>query len=112
MTDEGCEPGVPGAGGFAVDARDGRVGRVTGRSGPNVRLRPPGGGPEWDCPPEAVRPGVATGSGAAGPGDGDQQGGAAAALRPGRAGRCTRGGGAGPSSGSGPPPFGGVRRVT
>ncbi|MCX4489622.1 MULTISPECIES: hypothetical protein [Streptomyces] len=56
MTGEGSEPGAPGAGGFAVDARDGRVGRVTGRSGPNVRLRPPGGGPEWDCPPEAVRP--------------------------------------------------------
>lgn len=56
MTGEGSEPGLPGAGGFAVDARDGRVGRVTGRSGPNVRLRPPGGGPEWDCPPEAVRP--------------------------------------------------------
>ncbi|WP_406148385.1 hypothetical protein [Streptomyces anulatus] len=56
MTGEGSEPGAPGAGGFAVDARDGRVGRVTGRSGPNVRLRPPGGGPEWDCPSEAVRP--------------------------------------------------------
>lgn len=56
MTGEGCEPGTPGPGAFAVDARDGRVGRVTGRSGPNVRLRPPGGGPEWDCPPESVRP--------------------------------------------------------
>ncbi|MFH9393676.1 hypothetical protein [Streptomyces sp. NPDC017413] len=61
MPAEGGEPGVPAAGGFAVDARDGRVGRVTGRAGPNVRLRPPGGGPEWECPPEAVRaasPGV------------------------------------------------------
>ncbi|UZI29678.1 hypothetical protein N7925_15435 [Streptomyces sp. CA-278952] len=56
MTGDGCGPGVPEAGGFVVDARDGRVGRVTGRSGPNVRLRPPGGGPEWECPPEAVRP--------------------------------------------------------
>ncbi|MFJ8249484.1 hypothetical protein [Streptomyces sp. NPDC094466] len=56
MTGEGHEPGAPEAGGFAVDARDGRVGRVTGRAGPNVRLRPPGGGPEWDCPPDAVRP--------------------------------------------------------
>ncbi|MGW7096113.1 hypothetical protein [Streptomyces sp. NPDC054874] len=56
MTGDGYGPGVPEAGGFAVDARNGRVGRVTGRSGPNVRLRPPGGGPEWECPPEAVRP--------------------------------------------------------
>lgn len=56
MTGEGCEPGAPEPGAFAVDARDGRVGRVTGRSGGNVRLRPPGGGPEWECPPESVRP--------------------------------------------------------
>ncbi|MFH8886228.1 hypothetical protein [Streptomyces californicus] len=61
MTGEGSAPGAfaagtPEAGGFAVDARDGRVGRVVGRSGPNVRLRPPGGGPEWECPSEAVRP--------------------------------------------------------
>ena len=27
-----------------------------GRVGPYVQLRPPGGGAEWDCPPEAVRP--------------------------------------------------------
>ncbi|MEU8703432.1 hypothetical protein AB0C61_38440 [Streptomyces sp. NPDC048680] len=50
---EACTP-EPGS--FAVDARDGRVGRVTGCVGPCVRLRPPGGGPEWDCPPDAVRP--------------------------------------------------------
>ncbi|MER7696636.1 MULTISPECIES: hypothetical protein [unclassified Streptomyces] len=56
MAGEGDEPGAPEPGAFAVDVRDGRVGRVTGRSGPNVRLRPPGGGPEWDCPAEAVRP--------------------------------------------------------
>ncbi|MFJ6609120.1 hypothetical protein ACIQPT_02485 [Streptomyces sp. NPDC091289] len=56
MTGEGCESGTPEPGAFAVDARDGRVGRVIGRSGPDVRLRPPGGGPEWDCPPESVRP--------------------------------------------------------
>jgi hypothetical protein len=56
MTDEGSEPGTPEPGAFAVDTRDGRVGRVTGRSGPDVRLRPPGGGPEWDCPPGSVRP--------------------------------------------------------
>ncbi|MFG3406853.1 hypothetical protein [Streptomyces sp. NPDC048142] len=56
MTGEVGEPCTPEPGSFAVDERDGRVGRVAGRSGPNVRLRPPGGGPEWDCPPEAVRP--------------------------------------------------------
>ncbi|MDQ0986017.1 hypothetical protein [Streptomyces sp. V2I9] len=56
MTGEGCAPGAPEAGAFAVDARDGRVGRVVGRSGPGLRLRPPGGGPEWECPSEAVRP--------------------------------------------------------
>ncbi|WP_228989553.1 hypothetical protein [Streptomyces sp. DH8] len=66
MTGEECAPGAsgtgapeagaPGAGAFAVDARDGRVGRVVGRTGPTVRLRPPGGGPEWECPCDAVRP--------------------------------------------------------
>ncbi|WP_328949778.1 hypothetical protein OG778_18460 [Streptomyces sp. NBC_00184] len=49
---EACTP-EPGA--FAVDARDGRVGRVMGRVGPYVQLRPPGGGAEWDCPPGCVR---------------------------------------------------------
>ncbi|MFJ1900911.1 MULTISPECIES: hypothetical protein [unclassified Streptomyces] len=58
MVGEGSEPEecTPEPGSFAVDVRDGRVGRVTGRVGPYVRLRPPGGGPEWDCPPESVRP--------------------------------------------------------
>ncbi|MFH8438223.1 hypothetical protein ACH4A3_23740 [Streptomyces sp. NPDC018007] len=61
MTGEGCAPdaseaAAAGAGAFAVDARDGRVGRVVGRAGTNVRLRPPGGGPEWECPSDAVRP--------------------------------------------------------
>ncbi|MFG2227468.1 hypothetical protein [Streptomyces sp. NPDC048644] len=40
---------------YVVDARDGRVGRVMGQEGPYVQLRPPGGGREWDCPPDAVR---------------------------------------------------------
>ncbi|MBT2398491.1 hypothetical protein [Streptomyces sp. ISL-100] len=40
---------------YAVDVRDGRVGRVMGRVGTYVQLRPPGGGKEWDCPPEDVR---------------------------------------------------------
>lgn len=56
MTGEEREPGTPEPGSFAVDARDGRVGRVMDRAGPSVRLRPPGGGPEWDCPPDVVRP--------------------------------------------------------
>ncbi|MFE9398411.1 hypothetical protein [Streptomyces flavidovirens] len=51
---------TPGAeavtGEYAIDMRDGRMGRVMGRVGPYVQLRPPGGGKEWDCPPEDVRP--------------------------------------------------------
>ncbi|WP_411079725.1 hypothetical protein [Streptomyces sp. cmx-18-6] len=61
MTGEGpepwtSEPGAAGPGPFAVDGRDGRVGRVMGRAGEEVRLRPPGGGPEWACPAALVRP--------------------------------------------------------
>ncbi|RPK46302.1 hypothetical protein EES39_13810 [Streptomyces sp. ADI92-24] len=58
MVGEGgdLEACVPEPGSFAVDVRDGRVGRVMGRVGPYVQLRPPGGGSEWDCPPDAVRP--------------------------------------------------------
>ncbi len=51
--DERCTP-EPGS--FAVDGRDGRVGRVMGRAGEDVRLRPPGGGPEWSCPADTLRP--------------------------------------------------------
>ncbi|AKJ12397.1 hypothetical protein ABB07_20900 [Streptomyces incarnatus] len=36
--------------------RSGRVGEVMGRVGGRVRLRPLGGGREWDCPPESVEP--------------------------------------------------------
>ncbi|MEU2826256.1 hypothetical protein ABZ763_29340 [Streptomyces bacillaris] len=50
------EVAVPAAGAFAVDGRDGRVGRVVERSGDQVRLRPPGRGPEWACPAEDVQP--------------------------------------------------------
>ncbi|MER5684665.1 hypothetical protein [Streptomyces sp. NPDC002205] len=56
MAGEGLEPCTPKPGTYAVDARDGRVGRVMGRVGPYVQLRPPGGGAEWDCPPESVQP--------------------------------------------------------
>ncbi|MFF1355623.1 hypothetical protein [Streptomyces sp. NPDC058297] len=41
-------------GAYVIDVRDGRVGQVMGREGGYVQLRPPGGGREWDCPPEAV----------------------------------------------------------
>ncbi|MBT2391176.1 hypothetical protein ACFO9E_15655 [Streptomyces maoxianensis] len=41
---------------YAVDVRSGRVGQVMGREGGYVQLRPPGGGKEWDCPAEDVRP--------------------------------------------------------
>jgi hypothetical protein len=38
-----------------VDTRTGRIGRVTGRAGPRLRLRPLKGGRSWDCPAESVR---------------------------------------------------------
>ncbi|MFD8690388.1 hypothetical protein [Streptomyces sp. NPDC059651] len=53
---DGLEACTPEPGSFAVDARDGRIGRVMGRVGASVRLRPPGGGAAWDCPPASVRP--------------------------------------------------------
>ncbi|MFE7621659.1 hypothetical protein [Streptomyces sp. NPDC057496] len=55
MNGEGTEGRAPEPGSFAVDTRDGRVGRVMGRVGSYVQLRAPGGGPEWDCPPDSVR---------------------------------------------------------
>ncbi|URM90906.1 hypothetical protein LUW75_13960 [Streptomyces sp. MRC013] len=42
------------AGAYVVDVRDGRVGQVMGHVGGYVQLRPPGGGREWDCPPDAT----------------------------------------------------------
>ncbi|NUK06286.1 hypothetical protein HRW23_12935 [Streptomyces lunaelactis] len=47
---------MPALGTYAVDGRNGRVGRVMGRVGTYVQLRPPGGGQEWDCPPGDVQP--------------------------------------------------------
>ncbi|KUH37513.1 hypothetical protein ATE80_18025 [Streptomyces kanasensis] len=41
-------------GAYAVDTRDGRVGQVMGHVGGYVQLRPPGGGREWDCPPDTA----------------------------------------------------------
>lgn len=54
----GCGPRASGPkqGTYAVDVRDGRVGRVLGWAGALVRLRPPGGGAEWDCPPDFIHP--------------------------------------------------------
>lgn len=56
LTGDARERWTPEPGSFAVDGRDGRVGRVMGRAGDDVRLRPPGGGPEWSCPPDVLRP--------------------------------------------------------
>ncbi|MET7679824.1 hypothetical protein [Streptomyces sp. NPDC005423] len=47
---------MPPVGCCAVDTGTGRVGIVTGQDGPYVRLRPYGGGPEWDVAPDRVRP--------------------------------------------------------
>ncbi|WP_370416963.1 hypothetical protein [Streptomyces fradiae] len=43
-------------GSYVIDTRDGRIGQVMGHEGPCLQLRPPGGGREWDCPPEALAP--------------------------------------------------------
>ncbi|MFF3745256.1 hypothetical protein [Streptomyces kronopolitis] len=45
---------MPLPGSYAVDGRDGRIGLVMGHAGPFVRLRPPGGGAQWDCPPQLL----------------------------------------------------------
>ncbi|MET8678948.1 hypothetical protein ABZW18_15570 [Streptomyces sp. NPDC004647] len=47
---------MPDLGAYVVDLRQDRIGRVMGHEGPYVQLRPPGGGLEWDCPPESLRP--------------------------------------------------------
>ncbi|UGY95325.1 hypothetical protein [Streptomyces gobiensis] len=46
---------IPSIGAYAVDTRTDRVGQVMGHEGPYVQLRPPGGGREWDCPPDRLR---------------------------------------------------------
>ncbi|MEU7277331.1 hypothetical protein AB0A69_00830 [Streptomyces sp. NPDC045431] len=43
-------------GSYVVEISTGRVGRVMGHAGPCLQLRPYGGGREWECPPEEVRP--------------------------------------------------------
>ncbi|GAU66579.1 hypothetical protein SSP35_03_02270 [Streptomyces sp. NBRC 110611] len=47
-------PALP-LGSYAVDTRTDRIGRIMDRHGGLVQLRPPGGGREWDCPPDLVR---------------------------------------------------------
>ncbi|MFE9827688.1 hypothetical protein ACFYPK_03360 [Streptomyces halstedii] len=47
---------LPATGAAVFDERSGRVGLVTGHHGPHVRLRPLGGGREWDADPGQVRP--------------------------------------------------------
>ncbi|WP_409471283.1 hypothetical protein [Streptomyces sp. HC307] len=46
---------VPEVGTLAVDTRNDRLGEVMGAEGSYVQLRPPGGGIEWDVPPQALR---------------------------------------------------------
>ncbi|MGW3549984.1 hypothetical protein ACWDLL_03760 [Streptomyces griseoincarnatus] len=45
----------PPVGAYGVDARAERLGIVMGHGGPYARLRPYGGGREWDAGPRAVR---------------------------------------------------------
>ena len=47
---------VPAVGELAMDTRLHRIGVVMDRSGPLVRLRPRGGGSEWNALPHHVRP--------------------------------------------------------
>lgn len=46
---------VPAVGDAVLDAAGGRAGRVTSSDGLRVRLRPLGGGAEWDAAPSGVR---------------------------------------------------------
>jgi hypothetical protein len=46
-------------GSYVVDIRTGRVGRLVGEAGPHLRLRPVGGGREWECASDMVRPATA-----------------------------------------------------
>lgn len=50
---------IPPIGSYVVDTRTGRVGRLMGEAGPFLSLRPVGGGLEWECAPDRVRPATA-----------------------------------------------------
>ncbi|WMX47169.1 hypothetical protein RGF97_23395 [Streptomyces roseicoloratus] len=45
----------PPIGAYVVDIRTGKVGTVMGHEGPDLQVRPLGGGREWDCEPDGVR---------------------------------------------------------
>ncbi|MFF7729642.1 hypothetical protein [Streptomyces sp. NPDC008001] len=47
-------------GAFVVDTREGRMAQVVGGEGHRVRVRQPGGGPEWEVPLSVLR--LATGA--------------------------------------------------
>ncbi|MDH2391300.1 hypothetical protein QCN29_21445 [Streptomyces sp. HNM0663] len=51
---------MPVEGTYVVDVRTGTVGRYVGQTGHTLRLRPLGGGREWVCTPEKVRPATAS----------------------------------------------------
>jgi hypothetical protein len=52
---DGSPSRLPEAGEAVRDTARDRVGRVMGHVGPYLRLRPPGGGREWDAEPRHVR---------------------------------------------------------
>ncbi|WP_328328150.1 MULTISPECIES: hypothetical protein [unclassified Streptomyces] len=45
----------PVNGAYVMDTRHGQVGEVIGHGAGFVRLRPPAGGAEWECPEDALR---------------------------------------------------------
>ncbi|MQY13047.1 hypothetical protein SRB5_31870 [Streptomyces sp. RB5] len=47
---------LPPVGAYVVDTRTDTVGQVRDTLHGLLQLRPVGGGREWDCPPEAIRP--------------------------------------------------------
>ncbi|MET9390842.1 hypothetical protein ABZY20_10595 [Streptomyces sp. NPDC006624] len=53
---DGCGDGVPELGTAVRDTVRDRVGRVVGHQGRCLRVRPLGGGREWDADPRDVRP--------------------------------------------------------
>ncbi|MFJ4696460.1 hypothetical protein [Streptomyces sp. NPDC088766] len=53
MTD--AADGLPAVGEAVRDTARDQVGRVTGHEGPYVRVRPLGGGVEWDAEPGRLR---------------------------------------------------------
>ncbi|WP_405741908.1 hypothetical protein OG422_09340 [Streptomyces sp. NBC_01525] len=50
----------PPVGAFALDIRTARVGKVVAVDGEILRLRPVGGGRDWECARTTVRPATVT----------------------------------------------------